>query len=78
MMNDIDGKVIDLLLVVVLTKTIFCSIVHFQDIPRIPKPIYNLAMKDIVLCCTNIDKDARVSQLSYIMYIVYIHLEISW
>ncbi|KAL4228966.1 DNA topoisomerase 2-binding protein 1 [Mactra antiquata] len=35
------------------------SLVCKKDIPRTSKPIYNLAMKDIILCCTNVVKELR-------------------
>ncbi|XP_053372869.1 DNA topoisomerase 2-binding protein 1-A-like [Mercenaria mercenaria] len=38
---------------------VITSLACKKDIPRRTKPIYNLAMKDITVCCTNIDKEIR-------------------
>lgn len=30
-------------------------------VPKAEKPVYNMAMADITICCTSLDKAARVS-----------------
>ncbi|XP_063404919.1 DNA topoisomerase 2-binding protein 1-like [Mytilus trossulus] len=40
-------------------QCILSSLEHKLDIPRRSTPIFNLAMKDLVVCCSNLDKEIR-------------------